>query len=83
MRGLTCAACFASNCGDLSSSTLSRFQTTASALKSEPSWNLTPLRSVKRQTFVSFGSTFHSVARPGTSLPGRVAMFASQAISGS
>ncbi len=36
-----------SNCGALVSNTLSKFQTTASALKAEPSWNFTPSRSLK------------------------------------
>ncbi|KAG1449444.1 hypothetical protein G6F57_016628 [Rhizopus arrhizus] len=37
-----------SNCGALLSSTLPTFHTTASALKSDPSWNFTPGRSLKR-----------------------------------
>ncbi len=56
---------------------------TASAPNAEPSWNFTPLRSLKVHFFGSEASAFHSVASPGTSLPGRSALFASQAINGS
>ena len=54
-------------CGDLSFSSLSRFHTTASALKSLPSWNFTPSRRVNTQRVLSPSSTFQQVARPGTS----------------
>ena len=50
----------------------SRFQITASALKSVPSWNFTPLRRWKIQIFLSAGSCSHFSARPGTSLTGAV-----------
>ena len=46
-------------------STLSTFQTTASALNDEPSWNLTPGRSLNVHFFLSVASTAHSVARAG------------------
>jgi hypothetical protein len=49
----------------LLSSTFCTFQTTASALKSEPSWNLTPGRSRNVHLVLSASSTFHSVATPG------------------
>ena len=41
------------------------FQITASALKSEPSWNFTSWRRLKVQRFLSVASTFQEVARPG------------------
>ena len=63
--------------------TRSKLNLTASALNGVPSWNLTSRRNVKRHFFASDGSTLHSVARPGTSLPGRSATFISQATSGS
>ena len=43
----------------------SRFQITASALKSVPSWNFTPLRRWKIQVFLSSGDCSHFSARPG------------------
>ena len=46
-------------------STFSTFHTTASALKSEPSWNLTPGRSLSIHLVLSLASTPHSVDRPG------------------
>jgi hypothetical protein len=82
-RGRTWADWRLSKCGASSFSTLSRFQITASASKAEPSWNLTPGRSVKRQRVLSDSSTVQEVAKPGTSLPGLSATFISQATSGS
>src|SRR5689334_17183038 len=55
----------ASNGGASCLSTFSTFQTTASALKGEPSWKATPGRSLKVHFFLSASSTFHSVASPG------------------
>ena len=66
MRERPCAACLLSYCGALSFSSFSMFQTTASAVKSLPSWNFTPSRSVNTQRVGSAASTFHDVARPGT-----------------
>ena len=54
-----------SNCGASCLSTLSTFQTTASALNGEPSWKLTPGRSLKVHLVLSASSTFHPVASPG------------------
>ncbi len=65
MRARTWASCLESNWGDLSFRTLSRFQITASASKSEPSWNLTPSRSLKTQRLGSPSTGAHEVARPG------------------
>ena len=56
---------------------------TASALKSDPSWNFTPWRSSKIHFVGSAGSWYHLVASPGTSLAGAVADDRSQATSGS
>ena len=57
----------ASKCGASLSSTLRTFQTTASALKADPSWNFTPGRSLKVHLVRSLASTAHEVARPGIS----------------
>jgi hypothetical protein len=54
----------ASYCGASCLSTLSTFHTTASALNGEPSWKVTPGRSLKIH-FVLSSVTAHSVARPG------------------
>src|ERR1700709_2465643 len=54
-----------SNCTASCLRTLSTFQTTASALNGEPSWNVTPGRSLKVHLFLSVASTAHSVASPG------------------
>ena len=81
MRERPCAACLESYCGDLSFRILSKFQTTASALKSLPSWNFTSRRSVTTQRVVSPSSTFQLVARPGTSTDGLSADDRSQLIS--
>ena len=65
MREAVTPTWLASNCGASCFSTFSTFQTTASALNGEPSWKLTPGRSLKVHFFLSASSTFHSVARPG------------------
>ncbi len=65
MREAVTPTWLASKCGASCFSTFSTFQTTASALKSLPSWNLTPGRSLKVHFFLSASSTFHSVASPG------------------
>src|SRR3984893_1829918 len=54
-----------SNCGASCFSPLSTFQTTASALNGEPSWKVTPGRSLKVHFVLSLSSTFHSVESPG------------------
>ena len=64
-RGRTWAAWRLSKCGACGFSTLSKFQTTASASKSEPSWNLTPGRSLKVKTVPS-GEIAKLSARSGT-----------------
>src|SRR5215470_13892292 len=61
-----------SNCGASLLKKRSRFHTTASALKSVPSWNFTPLRRWKIHTFLSSGACSHFSARCGTSLTGPV-----------
>jgi hypothetical protein len=66
MRVRPCADWRGSNCGLSDFRSLSRFHTTALASKAEPSWKVTPGRSVKIQRVLSAGSTFHEVARPGT-----------------
>ena len=81
MRERPCAACLGSNCGAFSFKSFSRFHTTASALKSLPSWNFTPSRRVKVQRVGSASSTFHEVARPGTSTEALSAEDRSQLIS--
>src|SRR5882757_544086 len=65
MREAVTPTWLGSNCGASCFRTFSTFQTTASALNGEPSWKLTPGRSLKVHFFLSASSTFHSVARPG------------------
>src|SRR6201985_3620406 len=60
----------ASNCTASLFSTLSTFHTTASALNGEPSWNLTPGRSLNVHLVLSASLTFHSVASPAISTLG-------------
>jgi hypothetical protein len=43
--------------------------TTSSAVKSAPSWNFTPSRSLNTHTVGSSSFTYHSVARRGVSTP--------------
>src|SRR6478672_7684215 len=70
-----------SNCTASCLSTFSTFQTTASALNSEPSWNFTPRRSLNTHLVLSFGSTFHSVESPGITTLGFSADERSQVVS--
>ncbi|MGY3404500.1 hypothetical protein ACVWZV_000613 [Bradyrhizobium sp. GM5.1] len=65
MREAVTPTWLASNCGASCFSTFSTFHTTASALNGEPSWKVTPGRSLKVHLVLSASSTFHSVARPG------------------
>ena len=65
MRDAVTPTWLGSNCGASCLSTLSTFQTTASALNGEPSWNVTPGRSLNVHFVLSASSTFHSVASPG------------------
>src|SRR5688572_28569913 len=65
MRDAVTPTWLASKCGAPWFSTFSTFHTTASALKSEPSWNFTPGRSLNTHFVFSVGDTAHSVARPG------------------
>ena len=66
MRDRVLPICPGAYCGAALFSTLSTFQTMASAFTSVPSWNLTPGRKVKIQRLVFCGSMCHSVASPGT-----------------
>ncbi|MNV49139.1 hypothetical protein D3C71_1410820 [compost metagenome] len=70
MREAVTPTWLASNCGALLSSTLPTFQTTASALKSDPSWNFTPGRSLNTHLVLSAASTSHDTARSGISTLG-------------
>lgn len=74
MRDAVTPTWLASNCGASSLSTLSTFHTTASALKGDPSWNVTPRRSVNVHLVVSPSLTAHSMARPGMSAEGSSAL---------
>ncbi|MNQ86711.1 hypothetical protein D3C85_1019110 [compost metagenome] len=67
MRDAVTPTWLGSNCGALLSSTLPTFHTTASALKSDPSWNFTPGRSLKTHLVLSAASTSHDTARSGIS----------------
>ena len=67
MREAVTPTWLGSKCGAALSRTLWTFHTTASALKLEPSWNLTPGRSLNTHFVLSASSTFHSVATPGIS----------------
>src|SRR5215472_1190415 len=70
MREAVSPTWLASNCTASLFSTLSTFHTTASALNGEPSWNLTPGRSLNVHLVLSASLTFHSVASPGISTLG-------------
>ena len=72
-----------SKCTASLSSTLRTFHTTASALKSLPSWNFTPGRSLKTHLVLSFASTAQLSARPGMSTLGASALDRSQCVSAS
>jgi hypothetical protein len=65
MREAVTPTWLASKCSASCFSTFSTFHTTASASKSEPSWNFTPERSLKIHLVWSEGETAHSVATPG------------------
>ena len=69
-------------CGASLSSTFCTFHTMAAALRSEPSWNLTPWRSLNTHLVLSASETFHSVAA-GTSTLGLSAEERSQWVSAS
>ena len=56
------------------SSTLATFHTTASALRAEPSWKLTPGRSLKTHLVLSLSSTDQAVASAGISTLGASAL---------
>ena len=60
-----CAAWALSNCGASFFITLSRFQTTASAVNSDPSWKVTPWRSLKVQRLRSAGSVVPAFGEAG------------------
>src|SRR5258707_1393730 len=72
-----------SNCGASCLSTFSTFQTKASALNGEPSWKVTPGRSLNVHFFLSASSTFHSVASPGITTLGLSAEERSHIVSAS
>src|SRR6476660_9517553 len=65
MREAVTPTWLGSNCGASLFRTFSTFHTTASALNGEPSWKVTPDRSLKVHLVLSASSTFHSVASPG------------------
>src|SRR5882757_4163380 len=65
MREAVTPTWLGSSCGASCFSTFSTFHTTASALNGEPSWKVTPGRSLKVHLVLSASSTFHSVARLG------------------
>ena len=83
MREAVTPTWLASKWGASLSSTFCTFQTTASALKAEPSWNLTPGRSLKTHLVLSFASTAHEVASPGISTLGASALDRSHCVSAS
>src|ERR1035437_6990344 len=74
MREAVTPTWLGSKCGASLSSTLRTFQTTASALNAEPSWNLTPGRSLKVHLVLSLALTAQAVARPGISTLGAAAL---------
>ena len=65
MREAVTPTWLGSNCGASCFRTFSTFQIAASALNGEPSWKVTPGRSLKVHFFLSASSTAHSVASPG------------------
>ena len=65
MRKFTSEAMRALYCGESLSNSRSKFQSTASASKSEPSWNFTPLRSLKVHLVLSASFTSQLSASPG------------------
>ena len=83
MREAVTPTWLGSNCGASCFSTFSTFQTTASALNGEPSWKVTPGRSLNVHFFLSASSTFHSVASPGITTLGLSAEERSHSVSAS
>ena len=81
MREAVTPTWLASNCGASLSSTFWTFQTTASALNAEPSWNLTPGRSLKTHFVLSLASTAPDVATPGMRTLGASALDRSHCVS--
>ncbi len=81
MREAVTPTWLASKCTASLSSTLRTFQTTASALKSLPSWNLTPGRSLKTHLVLSLASTAQLVASAGISTLGASALDRSHCVS--
>ena len=83
MRDAVTPTWLGSKCGASCLSTFSTFQTTASALNGEPSWKVTPGRSLNVHFFLSASSTFHSVASPGITTLGLSAEERSHSVSAS
>src|SRR6059058_3711810 len=83
MREAVTPTWLGSNWGASCFRTFSTFHATASALKGEPSWKVTPGRSLKIHFFLSAASTAHSVARPGIMTLALVAEERSHAVSAS
>jgi hypothetical protein len=81
MREAVTPTWLGSNCGASLSSTFCTFHTTASALKAEPSWNLTPGRSLKTHLVLSLASTAQELASAGTSTLGASAFDRSHCVS--
>ena len=65
MRKFTREAIRALYCGESLSNSRSKFHSTASASKSEPSWNFTPLRSRNVHLVLSASLTSQPSASPG------------------
>jgi hypothetical protein len=80
IRDLVAPTWSGAKCGALSSMTFCTFQTTASALKGEPSWKVTPSRRVKVHFVVSSAFTAQEVARPGMMTLGSVSDDRSQCV---
>src|SRR4029434_9404048 len=80
MREAVTPTWLGSKCGASCFSTFSTFQTTASAVHGEPSWKVTPGRSLKVHFFLSASSTAHSVASPGITTLGLSAEDRSQLV---
>ena len=78
MRDAVTPTWLASKCTASLSKTFCTFHTTASALKAEPSWNLTPERSLNTHLVLSLALTDQLVARPGIRTLGLSALDKSQ-----
>ena len=63
----TIGAAGASNCGDFGSQIRCKFQTMESQVKSLPSWNFTPWRTLQIHRFGFASSIFQLDSRPGAS----------------